>query len=112
MVILCRVIAADAGACWSTEAIIGEAFAVELETAAFTTVAGLGCLDHGLEVGIVLISTGHRCLRCLFSVRVVISVCVSVVVALEWLDSGGKLLEQVTFLVHSRVLLILGNLRH
>ena len=44
--------------------------------------------------------------------RVVINVCVSVVVALEWLDSGGKLLEQVTFLVHSRVLLVLGYLRH
>ena len=41
LVELCRVVAADAGAGRATVSVIGEAFAIELEAAALTTVAGL-----------------------------------------------------------------------
>ena len=43
LVELCRVVAADAGAGRATVSVIGEAFAIELEAAALTTVAGLIC---------------------------------------------------------------------
>ena len=43
LVELCRVVAADAGAGRATVSVIGKALAVELEAAAFTTVAGLVC---------------------------------------------------------------------
>ena len=43
LVELCRVIAAYAGAGRATVSVIGEAFAIELEAAAFATIAGLIC---------------------------------------------------------------------
>ena len=41
MIELGRVFAANAGAGWTTEAIVGEAFAVELEALRLATIAGL-----------------------------------------------------------------------
>ena len=56
-----RVIAAHAGTGWPTEAIIGEAFTVELKTSAFATVAGfIGHQQRPCRLSVALVGSCER----------------------------------------------------
>ena len=94
LVELCRVVAADAGAGRPTVSVIGEAFAVELEAAALTAIAGLVCHEKGLLLGTVLVGRRGRLQRCPIPTIVTLLVGVSVLTRLHVKAVGQGVLKR------------------